>query len=71
MEPFVLQVDKRSYKVIPSVNQSTFCVINYASFYTITRLTKGYWEIVEHRFGDHLIPLQEIGRSIEEYCKLS
>ena len=72
MEPFLLNVDKRTYKVIPSVtNQATFSIINYSSFYTITRLTKGYWEIIEHRFGDHLIPLQEIGRHIEEHCEFS
>ncbi|AYL96385.1 hypothetical protein [Mucilaginibacter celer] len=72
MEPFLLNVGKRTYKVIPSVtNQTTFSVINYSSFYTIARLTEGYWEIVEHRFGDHSIPLQEIGRHIEEHCKLS
>ncbi|MFB0497163.1 hypothetical protein ABID99_003400 [Mucilaginibacter sp. OAE612] len=71
MEPFELRVNKRTYKIIPSVvNETTFSVLNYSAFYIITRLTKGYWEIIEHRFGDHLIPLQEIGRSIEEYYKL-
>lgn len=69
MESFELRVDKRTYKVIQSAIGKTalFSVFNHASFHTITKADADCWEVVEHRFGDQHIPLQLIGKGIDDY----
>ncbi|QEC79083.1 hypothetical protein [Mucilaginibacter ginsenosidivorax] len=72
MESFELQVDQRTYKVIQSAIGKTtvFSVFSHSSFHTITKVGADCWEVVEHRFGNHQIPLQVIGKSIDDYFGL-
>jgi hypothetical protein len=68
MESFKLQVDQKTYKVIRCDASSTmFSVFNHSSFHTIVKVHNDYWEVIEHHFGDHQIPLQQIGKGIEDY----
>jgi hypothetical protein len=68
MERFELTVNQETYKVVKLVaSQATFSVFNHSSFHTITKTQANYWEVIEHRFGNPQIPLQKIGKSIEEY----
>ncbi|HEY9197232.1 MAG TPA: hypothetical protein VIM77_13240 [Mucilaginibacter sp.] len=68
MGSFELQVEQKTYKVIPSASGGVaFNVFNHATFHVIAKTRAGCWEVIEHRFGDSPIPLQLIGRGIDEY----
>jgi hypothetical protein len=68
MESFELKIEEKTYKVVKLVAQKfTFSVFNYSSFHTIAKIQSGRWAVIEHRFGNHQIPLQQIGKSIEAY----
>jgi hypothetical protein len=71
MESFELKVEQKNYKVIKTTGgDTTFNVFNHSSFHTIIKINPGYWEVVEHRFGNPQIPLQQIGEGIDEYLGL-
>ncbi|MDN3582739.1 hypothetical protein [Mucilaginibacter flavus] len=71
METFELKVEQKNYKVVKAAEgNATYNVFNHSSFHTIVKINPGYWEVIEHRFGNHLIPVQQIGQSIEEYLDL-
>ncbi|GAA3994495.1 hypothetical protein [Mucilaginibacter dorajii] len=71
MEAFELKVDDKNYKVVKTTGgNSTYNVFNHSSFHTIVKINSGYWEVIEHRFGNHQIPVQQIGLSIDEYLGL-
>jgi hypothetical protein len=53
------------------LDKTTFSVFNYSSFHTIIKLDPGCWEVIEHRFGDHHLPLQQIGQAIENHLSLA
>ncbi|WP_184548746.1 hypothetical protein [Mucilaginibacter sp. FT3.2] len=68
MESFELEVNQKTYKIIRSTSGDiTFSVFNYSSFHTISKSNPDYWEVIEHRFGNHLIPLQELGKAIDDH----
>lgn len=71
MEPFVLEVEHQTYKIIKLVTaKATYSVFNHSLFYTISKTAPDSWEVVEHRFGNHEIPLQQIGQGIDNYVGL-
>jgi hypothetical protein len=72
MESFELQVYKRTYKIIQSAIGKTtvFSVFSHSSFHTIIKADANCWEVVEHRFGNRQIPLQLIGKGIDDYFGL-
>lgn len=71
MKSFELQVNQKTYKIIKLLTaKATYSVFNYSSFYTIAKIDTDRWEVVEHRFGDQEIPLQQIGQGIDNYIGL-
>lgn len=71
METFELQVEQKTYKVIRAKSGSVaFNVFNYSSFHTIAKTRSDRWEVVEHRFGNHIIPLQKLGQGIDDFLGL-
>ncbi len=68
MESFEVTIDKETFKVVRnSPDNFTFGVFNYSTFHIIKKNYWGAWEILEHRFGTTSLPLNEIGKAIDEY----
>lgn len=71
MESFELAVNQKTYKIIrATTGKATYNVFNHSSFHIITKTSFRGWEVIEHRFGDHQIPLQQIGKGIEDHLGL-
>ena len=68
MESFELLIGEKTYKIIRvDTAKTTFSVFNHSSFHTIAKTNFYGWVVIEHRFGDHQIPLRKIGKGIDEY----
>jgi len=68
MDSFEVTVSEETFKVVRNnPDNYTFGVFNYSTFHIIKKNYWGTWELVEHRFGTTSIPLNEIGKAIDEY----
>jgi len=68
MDSFEVTVNEETFKVVRNnPDNFTFGVFNYSTFHIIKKNYWGNWEILEHRFGATSIPLNDIGRAIDEY----
>jgi len=68
MESFEVTINEEIFKIVRNnPDNFTFGVFNYSTFHIIKKNYWGTWEILEHRFGTNCLPLNDIGKAIDEY----
>jgi hypothetical protein len=67
METFEIVAKKETFKVTLNSADNSFGVFNHSTFHVIKKNDFGIWRSVLHRFGEEIIPVDEIGDAIEEH----